>query len=356
MENIVGPSVPFSIDIGLDDLQNGFDDLLPDLGSYLEGALEAKNEIFHLCAEVKATGADPPSIEDVIAIVQEDVFGAQGEKSEADQRRLRSRRALRDHHLPHTRSTRFQRHRGLRAHHLPENRFKRPRRRLQSGFEPADLLDSLTVDGGFDGSMIFVQLSVDVSKDELDVLDSLLERPLDALSDVEKLTNVFGGGGGGGSSLSLETDFSAEAHFSVLVGCEITGQEVLDGFSAAEIFEKCFLQFVDASAKFEASATISGQLGIPNLAALSVDGGSIGLALGIGISEASPKIYFDQIKSTAQTLRQNSTWNKVGAIDVSLPVDFDLDGLPNISPLLTISDDNLFDLEAADVSIDFDIA
>lgn len=380
MESIVGPSVPFSnIDLGFDDLlPNGFDDLLPDVGSYIQGALEAKNEIFHMCEEVNATGADPPSIEDVIAIIQEDVLGAQEDVLEAqddifttDSRRLRSRslRALRNHHLPHTRSSRHQRDRALRAHRLPFNHYTRPRnkrsRRLleedaleEDASRKVDLLDSLTVEGGFDGSTIYVQLSIDLSMPELHMLSDLLQRPLAALSNVEKLKNVFGQTNDGNSSLTLNTDFSAGAHFSVLVGCDITGSELKDAsnLNATGLFKKSFIQVIDASAKFEASAKINGTLNIEDLASLYVEGGSAGLALGVGISEVTSKIYFSEIQSAVQALRQNALWNKVGAIDISLPVNVEIEGLTSLVPIITISDDYLFDSESVDVSIDFKIA
>jgi hypothetical protein len=217
------------------------------------------------------------------------------------------------------------------------------------------LLDSLSVEGGFDGSMIFVQLSLDVSKSSLDNVVNLLERPLSALSNVETLTNVFGSQSGGASSLQLDTDFSAGAHITVLAGCEINGTDLLNVISANDIFERCFLQFVDASAKFEASTTINGELAVPGLTTLTVNEGSVAVAFGIGISEASPKVYFSQIQSALRSLRQNVTWNKVGAVDISLPVNFDIESLPEITPIITIHDDNLFDLEPADISIDFDI-
>ena len=359
MESIVGPSKSFNnIDIGLDSLDLGFDNLLPNLGSYIEGALEAKNELFHLCAEVEATGVDPPSIEDVIALIQEDVFGAQGERPEADARRVLSRRALRNHHLHHTRSSRHQRDRALRAHHLPFNHYTRPRsRRLQDASSADDLLDSLAVEGGFDGSMIFVRLCIDLSKSELEIIDDLLKSPLDALSNIEALQDVFASVGNTGSSLVLETDYSAGAHLKVLVGFEITGSELVDvaNLNSTEIFGKAFLQFEDASVKFEASAEISGGLSIPDIATLDVNDGSASLAFGIGISEASPRIYFKDILSGLQALRQKVSWNKVGAIDVSLPVTFEITELPAVTPIITISDDNLFDVDSADISIDFDI-
>jgi hypothetical protein len=50
MESIVGPLRPLS-GIDLEGIQS-YDELLPDIGSYLEGALQAKNELFHLCREV----------------------------------------------------------------------------------------------------------------------------------------------------------------------------------------------------------------------------------------------------------------------------------------------------------------
>ena len=46
----------------------------------------------------------------------------------------------------------------------------------------------------------------------------------------------------------------------------------------------------------------------------------------------------------------------MGALDISLPISLDLpSGLPGLSPIISVSDGNLFDAEAAKVAVDFDI-
>lgn len=54
-DSILGPSAPFS-GIDLSTVIASIDDLLPDVGAYMEGVLEAKNELFHLCQEVRTHG------------------------------------------------------------------------------------------------------------------------------------------------------------------------------------------------------------------------------------------------------------------------------------------------------------
>lgn len=316
--------------------------------------------------QVKNNNATPPSIEDVIAMIQEDVFGAQGGPSSEGSARVRSRRSLRSHHLPHTRSSRHQRDRALRAHHLPHTRFTRPRdlrsRRLESADLVEDLIDSLSVDGGFDGSMLFVRLSLDVSKDVLDGIQDLLLSPLGRISEVDFLTDVFSSGDNTstpfGDTISVDGAFSAGAHLTVLVGFEISGIDLASvaSLNASEIASKAFIQFEDVSAKFAASAQVSGYLDLAGISTLSLTDGSIAFAFGIGIEEASPRIYFPNIASTLLSLRQDASWQKVGAVDISLPIEFDLQiGLPSLNPILSITDGNLFDTEKASVSLDFDI-
>lgn len=365
--SILGPNAPFS---GIN-LTSAVDDLIPDLGGYLEGVLEAKNELFHLCQEVEESGAEPPSVEDVIAMIQEDVFGAQGDTSAETSRRLRSRRKLRAKYLSHAQHTRHQRRRALRAHHLPRTKFTRPRphsRRLaESGDLVADLIDGLAVEGGYDGEILFIRTTLDISKTnlELDDIKTLLLSPLERFNEVDFLAEVFDSSDSSESlpfvdTVSVDSDFNAGAHLSVLVGFEITASELLNilDWSAGEIANRTFIQFEDASAKFSVSAKVSGSLDLAGITELNMDEGAIAFAFGIGIEEASPRIYFNQIASALLSLRQNATWVKVGAMDISLPVVFDLGiaNLPTLEPILSISDGNLFDTEAASVSFDFNVA
>ena len=130
------------------------------------------------------------------------------------------------------------------------------------------------------------------------------------------------------------------------------------------IANNTFIQFEDVSAKFEASAFVSGSLDLAGAATIGVENGSISLALGLGLEESSEKIYFKDMASTLIALRQTQ-WRKVGVIDVSLPVSlaFDIasDGLKDVlnnielTPIISITDAFLFGPEAPKFSIDFDI-
>jgi hypothetical protein len=322
---------------------------------------------------VKESGLPPPSIDDVIALIQEEVFGTgkNGGGSSEGAASSQSRRSLRSHHLPHTQGSRHQRHRALRAHHLPYNHFESPRdmRRLQSASELLeDLLDSLSVEGGYDGEMVYVRLSLDISKEDLDVIKDLLLQPLNRLSgELDFLSGIFGSDGGSetslpfGSTVNVDVDFSVGVHVSVLVGFEITSNELstIFQFNASSIAERAFIQFEDVSAKFSTSAHANGTLNIAGLAELTLDDGFIAFAFGIGIDSASPRIYFPNISSTLLVLRNEASWQRVGAMDIKLPLQFSLTDrgfdLPDIAPIISLTDRDLFDTELPDVSIDFDI-
>ena len=104
------------------------------------------------------TGGPAPKLEDVIAMVLEDVsvIGGLFSTSSTASSRRRSLRAASAHPLQ-------TRRRALRAHHLPYNRFIRPRRmsteqrRLADEDTSSDLIDDISVTGGYDGKMIFVR-------------------------------------------------------------------------------------------------------------------------------------------------------------------------------------------------------
>ena len=85
---------------------------------------------------------------------------------------------------------------------------------------------------------------------------------------------------------------------------------------------------------------------------------STALGFGIGIEEVSEKIHFDKISSTLLALRQGPSWRKVGVMDISLPLSMSLTILGNglsLDPLVTITDDNLFDTNAPDISLDLNL-
>ena len=106
------------------------------------------------------------------------------------------------------------------------------------------------------------------------------------------------------------------------------------------------------------SAIVSANLSLPGIEVLSIENGTISFAFGLGIEEASERIYFPEISSSLMALRQKASWQKVGGMDISLPVNIALPlagGSLNIKPILSISDKNLFDTVNATVSLDFEI-
>ena len=70
------------------------DDLFPDVGDLFGGVLEAKNELFHYCAEVAITGEVAMSIEDAMAMIYEEVVGTADPCAEDDVASIRGRRKL----------------------------------------------------------------------------------------------------------------------------------------------------------------------------------------------------------------------------------------------------------------------
>eukprot|EP00956_Cyclotella_meneghiniana_P034230 scaffold102673_cov71-Cyclotella_meneghiniana.AAC.1 len=179
------------------------------------------NELFHLCAEAAETGDVGPLLEDVITMIKEDVldfvdfdnlFTAEGCTTGRRHRALREagihrattshaifkrtagdhrgRRALRKTH-PSACSPR-----AGRARHLPYNHFTRPprRRRLQTECPSIELLDGISIIGGYDGIQIFLKLELDVSKEDKEDLREVILKPLELLNEAEFLRelNLFG--------------------------------------------------------------------------------------------------------------------------------------------------------------------
>lgn len=75
-------------------------------------------------------------------------------------------------------------------------------------------------------------------------------------------------------------------------------------------------------------------------------------------SKSSNKIYFNEIVSALLALRQNASWQKVGMMDIVVPLNVTIDysGLSlSLNPIFSISDSNLFDIELPSMSVDLDI-
>jgi hypothetical protein len=159
------------------------------------------------------------------------------------------------------------------------------------------------------------------------------------------------------------------------VGIDITPSEVKGIlFSSGNqssmpsfILNNSFIQFEDISAKFALSASVLGTLNLNGVGALSVDKGTFDLAIGLGLDRSSEKNYFSSLKSVGQSLRDNASWQKIGLLDVSLPLIFDIQvargsGLaefleknPDLKLIISINQDNLFKNELPLVKLDLDL-
>lgn len=132
------------------------------------------------------------------------------------------------------------------------------------------------------------------------------------------------------------------------------------------ILNNTFIQFEDISAKFVLSARVSGSLNLAGVAALGLENGTVELALGLGMDKVSDKIYFSELKSVSTSLRDDASWQKIGVIDVSLPISFNisdvgngllnvLDAIPDLPLIISIRDDDLFSPELPSVGMDLDL-
>ena len=181
-------------------------------------------------------------LEDVITTLIEDVldfdslFTAEGCSSERRHRALQEAR-IQHAITSHTASKVFGDHRGgralrkthpdsrsrvaPRARHLRYNHFTRPprRRHLTEACASTELLDGLSIKGGYDGTQIFFKLELDVSKEAMNDLRDIILKPIQLLSEtdfMQDLSDLFSDGASIVDSVfdSIEADisFSAGAH------------------------------------------------------------------------------------------------------------------------------------------------
>ena len=168
--------------------------------------------MLHLCAEANESGIEGPSLDDVITLIKEDIANTNNNFSAVHSR---SRRALRA-----TRATKTSpKSHGCapRTRHLRYNYFGRPRRHLQEDIG-SEVLDFFSVVGGYDGAQIFFEVVMDVSKQAVDDLDSLILQPLQT-SNIADLLNTLNLYNGNSSELLFDMDaeisFSSSAHLGV---------------------------------------------------------------------------------------------------------------------------------------------
>lgn len=148
--------------------------------------------------------------------------------------------------------------------------------------------------------------------------------------------------------------------YSISVGFELQGSEftTIPSMTSTDIASRAFLQFDDVSAKFSATARVSGGMDIAGVTTLGLDNAIIAFAFGLGIAEITEKIYFKDMSSTVAALRKNAKWLKVGGMDISLPVLLSLEALGEtltINPIISISDTDLLGEGEPQMSIELNI-
>ena len=209
---------------------------------------EAKNEIYHLCAEAAETGDVGPLLEDAIALVVEEVLSFEAEECSPDRRgrvlhearvnhattswatsRIvavdhRGRRSLRKTH-PKAAVRTLHRSLAPRVRHLRFNHFTRPpRRRHLEACTSTELLDGLSIKGGYDGSQIFFKLELDVSKGEISDIRDIILKPLQLLSESDFFNGKDFFGGGAASAASVFDNIDADISFSAGAHLGATGE------------------------------------------------------------------------------------------------------------------------------------
>lgn len=106
-----------------------------------------------------------------------------------------------------------------RARHLSYNRFTRPARRRRLNEDVStEILDRLSITGGWNCNKIFIKIELDVSKEGIDDIKEVILKPLRLLNETDFLKdmNLFDGGDSALDSvfddLDLDISFSAGAH------------------------------------------------------------------------------------------------------------------------------------------------
>ena len=126
--------------------------------------------------------------------------------------------------------------RALRANHLRHNRYLRPRRmvnqrRLEDNADtPGDLMDALSVTGGYNGGELFIKLELDVSKLSVDSIDDLIRKPFEILENAEFIVALFPSTNNsteGESLLNHSASFSVSASAHVCVRGENFSIEII---------------------------------------------------------------------------------------------------------------------------------
>ena len=147
----------------------------------------------------------------------------------------------------------------------------------------------------------------------------------------------------------------------ISVGFELQGGEFIQvpTMTKAQIASRSFIQFDDISAKFATTARASGNMDIASVGNIGVENATISFAFGLGIVEISDKIYFNEISSAILALKNSAKWQKVGMMDITIPIIATIefaDGIDlNLSPIISITSPDLFTPEFPSISIDLNL-
>jgi hypothetical protein len=126
----------------------------------------------------------------------------------------------------------------------------------------------------------------------------------------------------------------------------------------AEIASRAFLQFNDISGKFSTTARASGEIDLSGVGSISIENATIAFAFGLGIIEVSDKIYFNELSSATVALHQNAQWQRVGVMDISIPVvsKIDFSGLGlSLNPIISITSSDLFTPNHLSINADLNL-
>jgi hypothetical protein len=238
---------------------------------------------------------------------------------------------------------------------------------LQHECSSIQLLDGLSIKGGYDGTQIFFKLELDVSKAGMSDLRDVIMKPLQLLSESDFFNgkDFFGDGAAAAASvfdnIDADISFSAGAHMGATVGFEVQGDEFIQipSMTKAQLASRSFIQFDDISAKFTTTARASGDMAIAGVGKIGVENATISFAFGLGIVEISDKIYFNEISSALIALRENAQWQKVGVMDITIPVVATIefaDGIGlTLSPIISITSSDLFTPDYPSFSVDLNL-
>lgn len=144
------------------------------------------------------------------------------------------------------------------------------------------------------------------------------------------------------------------------VGFDLQGDEFLQvpSMSKAQIASRAFLQFNDISSKFSTTARAHGEMDLSGVGSISIENATIAFAFGLGIIEGSKKIYFNELSSTVAALRQSVQWQRVGVMDITIPVvtKIEFSGLGlSMNPIISITSSDLFTPNQLSMSVDLSL-